>query len=285
MITLAKNPFGLLATTTDQTDGPREHTEHQLRTATVMFGPTLPDPGEDAGIEYWPTPEMAPGYDFEAIYNPASISGAAAKAKFTALLAAKGIRPEFITEDHLCGLCCKDLSNTAAKVPNEGNAVGTDGQPIMRCEPKCRRTVDDIAAERKQYLGDCAELRQLGRERGTMTPAMERFMDEVESLLASSSEPAATFDKVLAVISDARARKNGCPVHDWCTEREPGHIDHSRYERGIVQYGAVHLSASTPKLCVGNAEFPMEQAGEKAAELRLIADRLEVWAGFAGTAR
>lgn len=243
-----------------------------------MYGPTLPRPDQGECIEFWETPEMAPQFYVEAQYNPAAITGQAAKVKLTALLAEQGIRPAFVTEDHLCTLCCKDLSATSGKVPDEGGRVGTDGKPMMRCEPKCRRTVQDIAAERKAYLDDWAELRERDRKRGTASPAMERFMDEVARQISESHDPAATFDKIRSVITAERMNRKGCPVYSWCKEREPGHVDHSRHDRGVVSHGVVHLSDSTPKLWIGNDEFPVDQAAEKAAELRLIADRLEVWA-------
>ena len=78
-------------------------------------------------------------------------------------------------------------------------------------------------------------------------------------------------------VEDTRPRTTAtvCPVYDWCTEWAPGHIDHSRYEYNIVPYGAVHLSESTPKLHIGNDEFSIEQAREKAQQLRQVADDMD----------
>ncbi|MER6557210.1 hypothetical protein ABT300_05495 [Streptomyces sp. NPDC001027] len=289
---LTRNPFGLMATPAPA-DIAREHadalstldfdnviadTSNTPHTATVLYGPTYPNPNKGPGVEVWATPEMAPEYDFEAIYNPAAVDGQTAKAQISALLAAKGITPKFVDEDHLCVLCCTDLTDVTSKVPCEGDHFGIDGRPRMRCEPKCCRTGADIEAERTAYLADWAEMRQATRMRGTATPAMEKFMVEVERVLAESPDPAAAFDTVLAVVASTRKRRGACPVHAWCHETEPGHIDHSRYETGIVLHGAVHFSESTPKLYVGETEFGPEQAAAKAQELRMVAERIEVWA-------
>jgi hypothetical protein len=216
--------------------------EHGMRLASVLIGRTPAARPVGPAAECWPVGDMG-AFSFEAYYDPERISLADAETQVRTQLAEQGVQvARFLNED----------------------------------DPQ----VTEDRAVRDRMLSQWGEFRSLARERGTATPAMEKFMDEVALLISVSPDPQATVDAVIDVISRERAKNRACRTYAWCDSTGP-HYDHGRHETGIVAYGATHLSEGQPTLYVGQDEFPPGQAAAKAAELRAVADRIEAMA--AGT--
>ncbi|MCX4906842.1 hypothetical protein [Streptomyces sp. NBC_00878] len=150
-------------------------------------------------------------------------------------------------------------------------------------------------ATRRSLLDDWKKVGDLHRERGTYTPAVENFYNEVALLVSVSPDPAATFDTLLNVISSENAKRNKttaeCPV--WpgiCTDTAPGHFDHFNHEHRVLDksgnplldVGFVQLSDlggnSPAKIYVRGEDFAPEEIPAKTAELRRLLDTADAMA-------
>lgn len=76
-----------------------------------------------------------------------------------------------------------------------------------------------------------------------------------------------------------------CPVYGALCDQEDGHEDHSLHLNGMVGYGFTHLSGSQQCLYVEGCEFTPDEAPQKMAELRALADRIEAMATSASDTR
>lgn len=178
-------------------------------------------------------------------------------------------------------------------------------------DEQAREHEDDQAeheATRRLLLDGWKEINDAARARGTHTPALENFHNEVALLISVAPDPAATFDAILNAISNENAKNKAtavCPVYPGlCTsvEGEGGdavdangrHFDHSG--RAITVPSAkcsedpeiwaefTHVSDSTA--CIGfmGADLTTGQARVKAQELRRFADEMDALADQVDTA-
>uniref|UniRef100_A0AAU1ZZX8 Uncharacterized protein n=1 Tax=Streptomyces sp. NBC_00093 TaxID=2975649 RepID=A0AAU1ZZX8_9ACTN len=114
------------------------------------------------------------------------------------------------------------------------------------------------------------------------------FIDHVVPVIREFGDAAAFANWFLAAVEERREKARGqgataiCDVYpDWCEERGP-HCDHSRHYEGLVCYGTTHLCGSQLTLYVEENDFTPGEASAKAAELRDIADRIEIMAKAGG---
>jgi hypothetical protein len=166
---------------------------------------------------------------------------------------------------------------------------------------------DDRIAAAYNLLVQWDEIRRLAQARGTYTPAMKRFMDEVTRLVATSPDPTATFEEVLNVISRERAKNRPCHVYPGlCTtldgdagdsvDANGRHYDHGgdmHFVPGLEIPGAgdpeiwaafTHVSAGTPYIGFMGFDLTPSQARAKAQEMRRFADEVDALADQVETA-
>ncbi|MDX2948176.1 hypothetical protein PV383_37295 [Streptomyces caniscabiei] len=172
-----------------------------------------------------------------------------------------------------------------------------------------RATADNRVSAAYNILVGLDEMRRRAQDNGTYTPAMKAFMDEVTRLVATSPDPAATFDEVLNVISRERAKNTTQPCHVYpglCTavDGEDGnevdengrHYDHGgdmHFVPGLeipgdgdpeIWAAFTHVSGGTPWIGFMGFDLTPEQARVKAQEMRQFADEVDALADQVETA-
>lgn len=216
--------------------------------------------------EFWATTDTdydGYGYGYEAIYDPKRISLADAEKWVRTQLAEQGVNVgQFINED----------------------------------EPE-----DETEATRRRILDQWTEFADLAKERGTFTPAVEAFHNEMALLLAVTPDPAGTLDRLLQVFARERAKNTpgacyGYPGLCTVTDEEMGdevdehgrHYDHHGDQISVPRPEApadpkiwaefCHVSDGTPHIGFMNEDLTPAQAREKAQQLRKFADELDALA-------
>lgn len=160
---------------------------------------------------------------------------------------------------------------------------------------------DTTEATRRRMLAQWDEVAELAKQRGTHTPAVERFHNEMALLLAVAPDPAGTLDRILQVIDREHAKRlpGACTVYPGlCTsvDGEAGdqvdehgrHYDHGGRTISVpgleiaddpeIWAEFIHLSSSTPKIGFMGADLTPAQVREKAQQLRQFADEADALA-------
>lgn len=160
---------------------------------------------------------------------------------------------------------------------------------------------DEDEATRSRILDQWNQVADLAKARGTHTPAVKRFHDEMALLLAVTPNPAATLDRLLAVFARERAKNtpNACHVYPGLcvtVDGEDGdqvdehgrHYDHGGRtitvpdskcpEDPEIWAEFVHVSAGAPRIGFMGEDLTTVQAREKAAQLRKFADEMDALA-------
>lgn len=107
-------------------------------------------------------------------------------------------------------------------------------------------------ATRRRILDGWKEINDLARTRGTYTPALENFDNEMALLISVSEDPAGTFDRLLNLISRENAKnKTITEPRTWTYTR--------RSDRATV-------SVTCPSWCEGGHENDMDPDGMYASE-------------------
>lgn len=104
------------------------------------------------------------------------------------------------------------MSNLAISVPPMSTPTG------QRATNGTREHDDNRVGAAYNLLVQWDEMRRRAQDNGTYTPAMNAFMDVVSRLVATSPDPAATFEEVLNVISRERAKNTAQPYEDLLPE-------------------------------------------------------------------
>ncbi|MFE7652486.1 hypothetical protein ACFU6M_06095 [Streptomyces bottropensis] len=160
---------------------------------------------------------------------------------------------------------------------------------------------DETEATRSRILDQWNEVAELAKARGTHTPAVKRFHDEMALLLAVTPDPAATLDRLLCVFARERAKTapNACHVYPGLcvsVDGEDGdqvdehgrHFDHGGRTLTVpsstcpedpdIWAEFLHVSAGTPHIAFMGETLTTAQAREKAAQLRKFADEMDALA-------
>lgn len=158
---------------------------------------------------------------------------------------------------------------------------------------------DEVEATRSRILGQWNEVADLAKARGTHTPAVKRFHDEMALLLAVAPDPAATLDRLLQVFAREHAKNtpDACHVYPGLCIVKDGengdsvdangrHFDHGGRaitvpdskcpEDPEIWAEFCHVSAGTPAhIGFMGSDLTTAQAREKAAQLRAFADEMD----------
>jgi hypothetical protein len=122
---------------------------------------------------------------------------------------------------------------------------------------------------------------------GLGSPALDAFHDELVRQVAEADDPKATFDRIVQLMAEHRAKAVKCRAYPaWCTETG-AHDDHigaahrigDGHGDDMISAQITHFAGGRPTVAIGEAVFTAEEARAKAAELRRFADRVEKLAG------